>query len=72
MNWLRRQVSIVRIVATTDAANSASAAVLQKVGLQREGVMRKATVRPNFDGAPKDTPRDTVLFASVKPDRTSP
>ena len=72
VNWLRRQDSIVRIVATTDAANSACAAVLMKVGLQREGLMRKATVRPNFDGAPKDTPRDTLLFASVKPDGTSP
>ena len=66
VNWLRRQGSIVRIGATTDADNSASAAVLQKVGLQREGLMRKATVRPNIGPAP----RDTALYASVKPEGT--
>ena len=66
VNWLRRQGSIVRIGATTDADNSASAAVLQKVGLQREGLMRKATVRPNIGPAP----RDTALFASVKTEGT--
>ena len=32
VNWLRRQNGIVRIGATTDIDNSASAAVLQKVG----------------------------------------
>ena len=66
VKWLQRQGSIVRIGATTDADNSASAAVLQKVGLQREGLMRKATVRPNIGPAP----RDTALYASVKPEGT--
>lgn len=64
VNWLRRQSGIVRIGATTDAENSASAAVLQKVGLQREGLMRRATVRPNIG----PSPRDTALFASIKPE----
>ena len=68
VKWLQRQGSIVRIGATTDADNSASAAVLQKVGLQREGLMRRATVRPNIGPAP----RDTALFASVKPEGTPP
>lgn len=78
--WLRRQGSIVRIWATTDVDNAASAAVLLKAGLQLEGVMRKATVRPNIgdgdgDGAGSSavavangTPRDTALYASVKVD----
>ena len=64
VNWLRRQDGIVRIGATTDADNSASAAVLHKLGLQREGLMRRATVRPNIGPAP----RDTALFASIKPE----
>ena len=64
VGWLRRQAAIVRIWATTDAQNAASAAVLRKLGLASEGVMRKATQRPNIGGAP----RDTALFASVKPD----
>ena len=64
VNWLRRQDGIVRIGATTDADNSASAAVLHKMGLQHEGLMRRATVRPNIGPAP----RDTALFASIKPE----
>ena len=62
VNWLRRQPTVLRIWATTDADNLRSAAVLGKVGLQREGLMRKATLRPNIGGSP----RDTLLFASVK------
>ena len=70
VNWLRRQGSIVRIGATTDIDNHASAAVLQKVGLKREGLMRSATVRPNIGPPFNNTPRDTLLFASVRPDWT--
>ena len=62
MHWLRRQPTVLRIWATTDADNTRSAAVLGKVGLQLEGVMRKATLRPNIGGGP----RDTLLYASVK------
>ena len=71
VGWLRRQGGIVRIGATTDTDNAASAAVLHKLGLQREGVMRRATVRPNFGPHTRSAPRDTVLFASVQSDGTS-
>ena len=79
VGWLQRQGSIVRISATTDADNQASASVLRKLGLQQEGVLRKATVRPNFGpninlkNGPNlsTTPRDTALFASVQSDGTS-
>ena len=58
-----------RVWATVDAENARSAAVLVKAGLQREGVMRKATLRPNM-GAPYDkTPRDTALYAWVREER---
>ena len=57
--WLRRQPSILRIWATTDHQNEASAAVLRKLGLQLEGIMRRATLRPNIGGPP----RDTALYA---------
>ena len=70
VNWLRRQDRIVRIGATTDIDNSASAGVLQKLGLKREGLMRCATVRPNIGAGFKGAPRDTLLFASVRPDWT--
>ena len=83
VGWLRRQGGIVRISATTDADNQASASVLRKLGLQQEGVLRKATVRPNIglnngaNNGPKvgpnlsAAPRDTALFASVQSDGTS-
>lgn len=62
VGWLRRQTGIVRIWATADTANTRSAAVLMKAGLVQEGVMRRATVRPNLGAAP----RDTALFAWVR------
>ena len=71
VGWLRRQESVVRIWASSDADNSASAAVLRKLGLQQEGLLRRATVRPNIGPStgPKlnTMPRDTALYASVKP-----
>jgi RimJ/RimL family protein N-acetyltransferase len=62
LGWLQRQPSIVRVWATTDHANTQSAAVLRKLGLQLEGVMRQATLRPNLGGPP----RDTGLYAWVR------
>lgn len=64
MGWLQRQPEIVRIWATTDIDNTRSARVLEKLGLAREGVMRKATVRPQLATGP----RDTVLYAWVRED----
>jgi len=52
----------VRLWATCDAGNTASARVLQAAGLQREALMRRASVRPNLGGAI----RDTLLFAWVR------
>ncbi len=55
VGWLQRQRGIVRIWATTDADNTRSAAVLRKAGLQPEGLMRRATVRPQRGAAPRHT-----------------
>lgn len=62
LGWLQRQSGFERIWATADADNTRSAAVLLKAGLQREGLMRKATIRPNLG----HKPRDTALFAWVR------
>jgi RimJ/RimL family protein N-acetyltransferase len=62
---LQRQQAVIRIWATCDADNAASAAVLQKAGLVFEGRLRRATVRPNRGGAP----RDTLMYAWVREDR---
>lgn len=62
--WLRRQPVLQRLWATCDAANAASARVLEKAGLTREALMRKAHSRPNLGGAI----RDTLLYAWVRGD----
>jgi aminoglycoside 6'-N-acetyltransferase len=62
VGWLQRQRALVRLWATCDAHNTASARVLQAAGLQQEALMRRASVRPNLGGAI----RDTLLFAWVR------
>lgn len=62
LGWLQRQPSILRIWATTDVDNHRSARLLERLGLQREGVLRMATVRPNLGGPP----RDTAVYAVCK------
>lgn len=59
VGWLQRQPAVLRIWATTDVDNTRSARVLERVGLQREGVLRMATYRPQLGGLP----RDTALYA---------
>jgi [ribosomal protein S5]-alanine N-acetyltransferase len=58
--WLKAQPGIFRIWATTDVENARSCRVLEKAGLVREGILHKATVRPNME---HNIPRDTVLYA---------
>ncbi|MBE0549463.1 MAG: GNAT family N-acetyltransferase [Rubrivivax sp.] len=59
VSWLKAQPEILRIWATADAENIRSHKVLERLGLQREGVLRMATYRPNIGGQP----RDTVVYA---------
>jgi [ribosomal protein S5]-alanine N-acetyltransferase len=67
LGWMQRQNELLRIWATCDAHNTRSAGLLRKLGLQQEGLMRRATLRPNIGGAP----RDTLLFAWVREDTRS-
>jgi [ribosomal protein S5]-alanine N-acetyltransferase len=67
LGWLQRQGHL-RVWATCDADNAASAAVLRKAGLQFEGRLRRATLRPQLGPAP----RDTLMFAWVRDDAPSP
>ncbi len=66
VHWLQRQAGVVRIWATCDADNAASAAVLRKAGLQFEGRLRRATIRPNFGPHSGALPRDTLMHAWVR------
>ncbi len=52
--WARQQKSIQRIWGTCDIDNRASARVLEKLGMRREGILRKWLVRPQLNNAPRD------------------
>jgi RimJ/RimL family protein N-acetyltransferase len=61
--WLRSLTRIHRIQATCDIDNVASARVLEKLGLQRECVLRRWAVRPNLPGSPI---RDSLLYVWLR------
>jgi ribosomal-protein-alanine N-acetyltransferase len=64
LQWLDTQSHILRIWATVDSENLRSRRLLERLGLQLEGVMRCATFRPNIGGPP----RDTAIYARTKND----
>ncbi len=62
IDWAFGQSSIYRVYATTDVENFASQRVLEKAGMQREGLLRKYIVHLNIS----DVPRDSYMYAIVK------
>jgi len=62
IEWAFLQPSIYRVYATTDVENLASRRVLEKVGMQCEGILRKCIIHPNIS----DVPRDSYIYAIVK------
>jgi RimJ/RimL family protein N-acetyltransferase len=60
--WALAQPGIFRVWATCDVENPASARVLEKAGMQKEGTLRRYMLHPNVS----DTPRDSFCFAAVK------
>ena len=61
IDWAFQQPSIFRVYATTDVENIASRRVLEKVGMQCEGILRKYILHPNMS----DEPRDSYMYAIV-------
>ena len=57
--WAAGEPDVARIWAVCAAENPASARVLEKAGLTREGTLRRWAVLPNLGG----TPRDCVCYA---------
>jgi ribosomal-protein-alanine N-acetyltransferase len=51
-----------RIQAFCDVENTGSARVLEKIGLEREGTLRRYMVLPNMG----DTPRDVYCYAKIR------
>ena len=62
VDWALYQPSIYRVCAYCDVENTASARVMEKVGMQREGLLRRHIIHPNIS----DEPRDCYLYAIVK------
>ena len=62
IEWALAQDSIFRVWAECDVANTASARVLEKAGMQREGTLRREIIHP----AISPEPRDCYLYAIVK------
>ena len=62
IKWAFSQRNIYRVWATCDIENLASARVLEKVGMQREGILRRYIVHPNIS----DEPRDSYCYAIVR------
>ena len=62
VDWAMAQENIYRIWATCDIENIASARVLEKAGMQREGILRRYMIHPNIS----DEPRDSYCYSKVK------
>lgn len=62
----RQAPSIFRVWALCDAEHGASARVMEKAGLLREGVLRRWAVHPNLG----PEPRDCVVYALARPQDT--
>ena len=66
MTWLVEHAlahpRIFRAEAFCDVDNPASARVMEKVGISREGVLRRYFLHPNMS----DVPRDCLMYAKVK------
>ena len=54
--------SVWRVWATTDIENIASARVMEKAGMQREGRLRRYAVRPQLG----EEPRDAYVYSAVR------
>ena len=62
IDWAFQQPSIYRVYATTDIENIASRRVLEKVGMQCEGLLHKYILHPNIS----EIPRDSYMYAITK------
>lgn len=61
-DWAMREEAIWRIGAVCDVANPASARVMEKAGMQCEGILRRWLVHPNLG----PEPRDCFSYARVR------
>ena len=62
VKWALEQKGIYRVWAVCDVENQPSARVMEKIGMQREGVLRRWIMHPNRS----DEPRDCYCYALTK------
>jgi RimJ/RimL family protein N-acetyltransferase len=62
VSWAIGEADVFRVWAVCDVDNRASARVLEKAGLEREGVLRRWLVHPNLGAEP----RDCLSYSRVK------
>jgi ribosomal-protein-alanine N-acetyltransferase len=62
--WAADLEGVHRVWATCDVENTASARVLEKIGMSREGILRRWAIRPNLSPT---LPRDTFVYSWVRP-----
>lgn len=62
VGWASGLEHVHRIWATCDVENVASGHVLEKAGLQREGVLRCWMIKPNIG----PVPRDSYMYARIR------
>jgi ribosomal-protein-alanine N-acetyltransferase len=54
IDWALEQSSIYRVWAMCDVENAASIRVLEKLGMLREGILRRFVIHPNMSSEPRD------------------
>ena len=61
-DYVLAQPAMYRVWAVCDVDNTASARVMEKIGMLREGLMRRGVLHPNISAEP----RDCWVYAKVK------
>ena len=54
VGWALAQPPVFRVGAVCDVENAASARMMEKAGLAREGLLRRWLVHPNIGAEPRD------------------
>jgi RimJ/RimL family protein N-acetyltransferase len=67
VRWALAQPEIFRVWAVCDVDNVASARLLESVGMQCEGTLRRWILHPNVS----DSPRDCLCYAMIRPPQES-
>ena len=62
VDWALAQPTVFRAWAVCDAGNPASARVMEKVGMTKEGILRRWIVHPQVG----DTPRDCLCYSITR------